>query len=83
MTKKTTMTRAIRDGLMARMATRAGADLEEAELRGKLPPEMRADMAQRCAGCSDPAGCARHLGTSGRDVPGYCRNADRFRLLSS
>ena len=71
-------TKAVHAALMGRMARTLGVDLDEAELRGDLPPEMRDDMVLACTGCSDPAGCREWL--VAHDVadaaPGYCRNAD-------
>jgi hypothetical protein len=45
------------EALMDRMARTLGADLDEAELRGELAPEIRHAMLLSCTGCSDPAGC--------------------------
>lgn len=66
--------------LMDQMAQRLGADLDEAELRGDLPPEERSDMVLSCTGCSDPEGCQKWLAqnASADSAPGYCRNADRL-----
>ena len=64
------------EALMDRMARTLGADLDDAELRGDLPPEMRQEMLLSCTGCSDPNGCAHWLDTheSAGAAPGYCRN---------
>ncbi|MGP1358486.1 DUF6455 family protein [Roseicyclus sp.] len=64
------------EALMDRMARTLGADLDEAELRGELAPEIRHAMLLSCTGCSDPAGCAHWLDTHERAeaAPGYCRN---------
>lgn len=72
------------DALMGRMAQTLGADLDEAELRGVLPPEMRQDMLMACTGCSDPAGCKRWLDEhdSARSAPGYCRNGALLQDLA-
>lgn len=65
------------DALMTRMARTLGADLDEAELRGDLPPELRGEMLLACTGCTDPEGCRHWLDThpSAEAAPGYCRNA--------
>lgn len=70
--------------LMGRMARTLGADLDEAELRGDLPPEERFDMLLSCTGCSDPEGCRRWLETHERAeaAPGYCRNSVRLADLA-
>jgi len=72
------------EALMGQMARRLGADLDEAELRGDLPPEERSDMVLSCTGCSDPEGCQKWLAEnpSADAAPGYCRNADRLADLA-
>ena len=66
--------------LMGRMAQTLGVDLDEAELRGALPPEMRDDMVLACTGCADPMGCRKWLAANDKAdrAPGYCRNADEL-----
>lgn len=66
------------DALMSRMAATLGADLDEAELRGDLPPEMRSDMLLSCTSCSDPTACAHWLDTHAHAdaAPDYCRNSE-------
>jgi hypothetical protein len=70
--------------LMNRMAGTLGADLDEAELRGDLPPEDRFSMLLSCTGCSDPDGCGKWLDAhpSAEAAPGYCRNGDRLAELA-
>lgn len=70
---------------MGHMARTLGADLEAAELRGDLPPELREDMLMSCTGCSDPNGCQRWLAAHERAdaAPGYCRNGDLLRMLAA
>ena len=72
------------DALMGDMARTLGADLDEAELRGDLPPEERADMLLSCTGCSNPCGCREWLGQheQAAEAPGYCRNGDRLSELA-
>ncbi len=62
--------------LMTRMAQVVGADLDEAELRGDLTPEMRDDMVLSCTGCTSPGDCARFLDATetAEATPEYCRN---------
>ena len=69
--------------LMNKMARRLGADLDEAELRGDLPPENRRAMLLSCTGCADPQGCEKWLAenTAADAAPGYCRNSDRLADL--
>lgn len=64
------------EALMSRMARTVGTDLDEAELRGDLPPEMRNDMLLRCTGCASPQECERFLDTTeiAEGTPEYCRN---------
>ena len=72
------------DALMSRMATTLGADLDEAELRGDLPPEERVDLLLACTGCTDPEGCKAWLQghDSAENAPEYCRNGARLKELS-
>ena len=71
------------DRLMTRMAKTLGTDLDEAELRGDLPPEVRADMLQRCTGCSAPGACSHWLDAHDHAdaTPDYCRNTDTLLAL--
>lgn len=78
-------TRARHEALMTRMAETQGVDLDDAEFRGDLPPEMREDMILACTGCADPEACERHLADPDRagDIPDYCRNRDILRGLAA
>lgn len=71
--------------LMSRMAGKLGADLEDAERRGDLPPELRAEMLTACLGCGNPGGCAVWLDRTpeAEAAPGWCRNRDRLRTLAT
>ena len=68
------------EDLMGRMARTLGADLDEAELRGDLPPEERFDMLLSCSGCSDPENCQKWLSEheTAEAAPAYCRNSVRL-----
>lgn len=70
---------------MGRMAATLGADLEAAELRGDLPPELREEMVLACTGCSDPGACRRWLDAHEHAdrAPGYCRNGELLRTLAA
>lgn len=72
------------EALMNDMARTLGADLDEAELRGDLPPEERAGMLLSCTGCSDPGGCREWLIANGRadEAPEFCRNGDHLQALA-
>jgi hypothetical protein len=72
------------EDLMDRMARTLGADLDAAELRGDLPPEMREGMLLSCTGCSDADGCQRWLDShdQAEAAPGYCRNGARLAELA-
>jgi hypothetical protein len=80
---KTTLDR--HEALMARMARTLGADLDDAELRGDLPPELRDEMLLACTGCSDPGSCAHWLDRhhEADAAPGYCRNGDLLHRLAA
>lgn len=79
------MTRQRHEALMTRMATTLGADLDDAELRGDLPPEMRDDMLSACTGCADPGACTHWLEehAQAETAPEYCRNRDILRDLAA
>lgn len=72
--------------LVDRMADALGLDLEEAMMRGDLPPEDLPEMVLRCASCSNPEACenwlARNAAQDGADrprtTPYYCRNGEVF-----
>jgi hypothetical protein len=70
---------------MSRMAGALDADLDAAELRGELPPELREEMVMSCTGCSDPGACQRWLSEHEHAdrAPDYCRNGDLLRLLAA
>jgi hypothetical protein len=71
--------------LMTLMASTLGADLDDAELRGDLPPEMRNDMLLACTGCSEPGACAHWLQANHEadEAPGYCRNRSILHALAA
>ncbi|MFP4274209.1 MAG: DUF6455 family protein [Paracoccaceae bacterium] len=73
-------------GLVDRMASTLGLDLEETALRGELPVDEIADAVLRCTACTDPGGCEHWLDTQGQGdadrPPAYCRNADLFTGLT-
>lgn len=66
------------EDLMSHMAAKVGVDLDEAELRGDLLPELRDDMVLSCTSCADPTSCAKWLeqAADGSAPPAYCRNRD-------
>ena len=72
-------------GLLNRMASTVGVDLEEAMQRGALQGEELAEFVLSCAGCSDPTACESWL-TSNQKVgnetpPTYCRNSSALKGL--
>ena len=79
------LTRDRHETLMSRMAVTLGADLDDAELRGDLPPEMRDDMLSACTGCAEPGACAHWLAEHAEsdEAPGYCRNRDILHALAA
>ncbi|GGH22975.1 hypothetical protein SAMN05444007_102166 [Cribrihabitans marinus] len=70
-------------GLVDRMATATGVDLQEAALSGDLSIDEITDAVLKCTGCSDPAHCAGVLEQSPTVAapPGYCRNRDLLARL--
>ena len=72
------------DELMDHMATTLGADLDEAEIRGVLPPEERSDMLLSCTNCTDPQGCEKWLkvNPAADAAPGFCRNGARLAEIA-
>lgn len=79
------LTRDRHEALMTKMATTLGADLDDAELRGDLPPEMRDDMLSACTGCAAPGACAHWLDAHAQAeaAPGYCRNRQILHALAA
>ena len=69
--------------LMDQMADRLGVDLDEAELRGDLPPETRDAMLLSCTNCTSPEDCAHWLDghAASDEAPDYCRNGAKIRDL--
>lgn len=69
--------------LMGQMADRLGVDLDEAELRGDLPPEQRSDMVLSCTNCTSPEDCSKWLAShdTAEDAPAYCRNGALLKDL--
>lgn len=69
--------------LMGKMADRLGVDLDEAELRGDLPPDTRHDMVLSCTACTSPGACRQWLAghDTADDAPAYCRNGTPLKGL--
>lgn len=71
-------------GLMDRMATRVGVDLEEAVLRGLITPSELTDAVLACTGCANADHCEGwledHPGSAERALD-YCRNRALFDEL--
>jgi len=82
---QTNMTLDRHEALMTRMAGTLGADLDDAELRGDLPPEMRDEMLLACTGCAEPCACAQWLDQTAQadTAPGYCRNRDILHAIAA
>mmetsp|Transcript_27393 Transcript_27393/g.50331 ORF Transcript_27393/g.50331 Transcript_27393/m.50331 type:complete len:87 (-) Transcript_27393:640-900(-) len=73
-------------GLVDRMATARGIDLEEAAMRADMVPGDLADMVLRCAGCTQVDKCEQWLTQQTgavSETPPYCRNADQFTTLAA
>ncbi|AJE48401.1 DUF6455 family protein [Celeribacter indicus] len=77
-------------GLVERMASALGADLEEARQRGDGPTEEEARArVYRCISCTEPELCVKFLdamretGVPARAAPPYCRNKTDLERLAS
>ncbi|MCT4556754.1 MAG: DUF6455 family protein [Pelagimonas sp.] len=72
-------------GLVDRMATARGLDLEEEILRGNMRIGDLEDAVLSCTMCSNPGACEGWLADAQdqpqQQTPEYCRNADLFRAL--
>lgn len=68
--------------LVQKMAQKQGVDLTGAMARGDLDQADWAGMVTRCRGCTGAEACAQmpEQGGSG-ELPEYCRNRERFRIL--
>ncbi|WP_265516930.1 DUF6455 family protein [Nitratireductor luteus] len=72
------------DGLMAAMSRRAGLDLGEALLNGRLNPAEYRGTVVRCIGCRHSEKYSLLLADERETgpVPEYCANRGFFRNLS-
>jgi hypothetical protein len=73
-------------GLVDRMASYVGIDLEEAALRGKITISQIDDAVLACTGCSRPCSCEAMLDRATGIVgaaPDFCRNAKVFEALKA
>ena len=73
-------------GLVDRMATARGIDLQEAALRGQISPSDISDLVLRCTGCTQAGHCETWLRDQVGTVsaaPHYCRNARVLTDLAS
>ncbi|MEM9580347.1 MAG: DUF6455 family protein [Pseudomonadota bacterium] len=71
-------------GLVDRMASANGIDLEESALRGDVTPGEISDAVVSCTNCTNPEDCGKWLDTQAQDAntpPGYCRNTALFDRL--
>lgn len=71
-------------GLVDRMATRVGIDLEDAALRGEISISEIDDAVLRCTGCTQADTCAHLLDSPAAQdaaAPDYCRNGEVFAAL--
>lgn len=70
-------------GLVDRMATNLGVDLQEAAIAGALKIDDISDAVLRCTECPNPGHCQSML--SRGDAPGrtpeFCRNQDLLNRL--
>ena len=72
-------------GLVDRMATHVGVDLETAAIEGDVSIDQISEAVLRCSTCSNPGHCEHLLNRSsiGSKTPEYCRNSDLFDRLTS
>jgi len=72
-------------GLVDRMAERAGVDLEEEVLRGRLETGAISDIVLKCTACNSSDDCAEFLDSHSNQgsLPAYCRNARLFEKLGA
>ena len=73
-------------GLVDKMASALGLDLEEMMMMGQLDLGALGDAVLACTGCSNTEGCAHWLTMQNgmaNQTPGMCRNADMFSELKS
>ena len=71
-------------GLLDRMATANGVDLEQSIIDGRASVDDLTDAVLSCTRCSDPAHCSDWLARQTQPVaapPSYCRNADLMARL--
>jgi hypothetical protein len=73
--------------LVDRMAGTLGVDLEQAMMEGRMNVDQLGDAVLSCTGCSNPEDCRHwlegHKGQIAEEAPGYCRNRDMLKRLST
>ncbi|CUJ85072.1 hypothetical protein RUE5091_00294 [Ruegeria denitrificans] len=70
-------------GLVDRMATKLGVDLQQSAIDGDVSIDQLSDAVLRCTGCANPSHCQNFLRqpAQARQTPEYCRNRDLLRKL--
>lgn len=70
-------------GLVDRMATNLGVDLQEAAIGGAMQLDEISDAVLRCAQCPNPGHCESLLsqGEALGHAPEYCRNQELLNRL--
>ncbi|SLN22064.1 DUF6455 family protein [Ruegeria meonggei] len=70
-------------GLVDRMATKLGVDLENAAIGGDVSIDEISDAVIRCTDCPNPGHCQAFLDRDeiAQRTPEYCRNQDLLSKL--
>ncbi|MEX0307134.1 MAG: DUF6455 family protein [Ruegeria sp.] len=71
-------------GLVDKMATTLGVDLQEVAIEGSLRFDEISDAVLRCTECPNPGHCEAFLAqnSAASKAPEYCRNHDLLSRLS-
>ncbi len=71
-------------GLVDRMASKLGVDLQEAAIGGDVSIDQLSDAVLNCTDCPNPGHCQRFLDqpTAVTRTPEYCRNQDLLCRLA-
>ncbi|WP_302479265.1 DUF6455 family protein [Ruegeria arenilitoris] len=70
-------------GLVDRMASKLGVDLQEAAIGGDVSVDQLSDAVLSCTDCPNPGHCQQFLeqSTSAARTPEYCRNQELLNKL--
>ena len=70
-------------GLVDRMATKLGIDLQQSAIDGDVSIDDLSDAVLKCTGCPNPNHCQSFLGQPAKvdNTPEYCRNQELLGKL--